>query len=836
LPAIIIASEKEWGNLINYEAKLEASYGLSKHFEVEALPAPNVQTQRDLIASVFQSREVSRLEYKFSADRIDANAKNLSDAEAMDRLIYYIITRVEALSRDQGRNHLMSLADVIHKMKRILLQDEKSRQRKVVDRIFVEQVLSRVFSMPLTIDTLPEKDPLVILNSPEILMQLQTKGDYPGPFPLTRQVVDVILGQTRKSTTRPIPATIILYGESGTGKTGMFMALVKVLGLQLYDFNFPEGDERNNSAQAFIMPISKLTDAENPPPGLINVDEALRHYEHFLTRPFGYRGFTLLDDAHGANEKVRAKVFARVRSLLDEGVVKATSPFDDISEEFSARNMTMFMTFNPTDNQKKIDEFKSGSSWDKATPEEVAIASLAGDGVPADKSFFKRWTLIRNLSEFPIEAKGPGLIEQLANNGRDTISQGQLVLVSPNFIGQLVDAFKSVDARTFFSGASNGILTRVQAGSQTAMGALKIIVPVTTKEEAKEKDIKNNEVSGEQAIGTYVQKKSAVLPVSTSSEGRLRFLELIVDNFRLQVIEGLVRGLQRSQHFAGDSTRQLALLSWVEQAILDHLKSHQAIPLNALQIDAKKFDAGTDLEVTKLTDLIANLSPKEQYFPKIFDDGLNTNLIRSLTDHTFRPEGGKTRSQVNSEYSLKVRDSLSDFLKDLMRVEDMSRLPNASDWVKGLDGNSDPKARINLSQKLGDYLTNYMVAMQDRQLLESSQRQSLKPMGSYESMRMFLLVLDRAIAQLPWSQVVQFFVQNLEESMRDMVLGSRGELQKYIFDRNSLLRPATSEMTMQMLLTSEGRQALEAEKDVLVDKDKGFMSDCERMLIVKERR
>ncbi len=114
------------------------------------------------------------------------------------------------------------------------------------------------------------------------------------------------------------------------------------------------------------------------------------------------------------------------------------------------------MTLNPTDDVDKLKRYRKHND-----DIEVVLASLSGKDVPIDRSFLERWSLILNLSQFPLEAKAPKLRDSVREASRDTFNnQNQLVLVAPSAISDLCTHFE-LDNASFLSRATPGLIGKV---------------------------------------------------------------------------------------------------------------------------------------------------------------------------------------------------------------------------------------------------------------------------------------------------------------------------------------------------------------------------------------
>ncbi len=847
---LILASEKEWEALSKDVEKTEGAFGLLEHFEIERLSPPSREDQIRMFNEVTFGRAFRTLDYVFDAEKIAHDNEKLSAEEKKVRVISYLVTQVDTLAKEQKVNPLMAFSDVLVSFRNMLHYDDGIRRRGIIDYKTVQLVLAKVFKMPFKLQLLEETDPLKILSRGDILSLIQNIGGYPGDFSLTKQVVETILGQTRQETSKSMPASIVSFGETSTGKTQLFLSLVKTMDVmsngnfKLYNLNIDPLDEHNLHAKAFILPCMKLTDSDSSG-GLINVDMALSHLEHFLSSHNGYRGWILVDDLHYCAPSVRAKVISRLRSLFDteDERVHVKSSFDPSAEmvSFPVRNLVHFLNFNPTIDQDKIRKYVGDIKYSSADPKKLAVASLADEGVQIDLSYFNRYSLFLNMDTFPASAKGPGLINKITSQLRDFYGDGHFVAISPTLIEKIVKQFENVDARNFISGAINGIALHVQDRIRNAKGSFYIVVPAGNcyGQDCEYHKPDKSDLKSEAPIIDFIGKHSVVLAVDEKVEGQLHFLNLIVDSFREQVIEGAVQAVRSSNEFSGTENLRIYIKSYFEQAALDHITEKSSLPLSAIPMDPAKFGMTSALEMMSFDQTVRDISGSdEKYFPEIFAHRVQrgSSLFSKFVDHEVRGGIQDSRAMVNTDYVERVRMVLLEYLEAKLKIDSIDSLPDVSTWLNMLQEETNGEEESNpslvtpltIGRKLSTLLNQYMVDINRRELVEKRSRDEFVKMSEYDAFRMFMFVMDKAIAKLPWQPSMQFLLKNIDVATKSMDLGGMSGVQEYLFSRDSLIRPTTGDHLKQVLLNSKDRADLD--QDVVKRINERFGNECDRML------
>lgn len=836
---LLLGTKQEWETLQGAVASLEGRIGLAERFQVDEVSAPDLKTRIQLLTNVLNRPEISGIGYRFDAAQISRDGETLTSERARDQVLGYMAARCDLLATQGNQDRFSAFVRFLNLFAAALVNDPTVRKSRVLNRVFAENLLSQVFSMPLNLATLPEDDPLVILSQPDVALRLQQAG-YAGPFALKTQVINAVLGQTRRDTEHPIPASVLIFGETRTGKTYLFRCLVNMLGLKMYDFNAPP--QSNQDAQAIIISVGTIVpdEATSKSPNALTVSEAKLHLNYFLSLPKGNRGFILFDDVHAASDEVRGELLTAIRALFESpnGIFMAMSP-QRTAVERSIRNLTIFMTLNPPSDYTKIERFKADKGK-PAHPLDIVLASLSGEKVQVERSFLMRWSLILNLSEFPAEAKGPKLTEAVVSGSQDAFNnQGRFILISREAIGKVVDQFSSQDAGTFLSTAPRALFSQVDAVAEPMAGGIFVVVPGQRLGSYGPRPSWRIEgpMSGS-GLEHYVASNIQALPVQSSLDGKLQLLHLMVDTFRTGLYEAFTEALNANPQFALQMAQQKHLLAPALSAIERHLSERPSVPLVALPIDSFDFGAQSSAAQADFRNLLGDEAEAKTFFPIRFEGRVGSvDLLSQLTSSASSAVNGeRMRAHVLAEISDRLhRETLSPRLARILHVDSLDGFPDPEEWSRQLKVD-DFAANLNEESglKLARILVNFLQELFDNGLLEQVQMEQFERITTYDAVRLFLITLDKAITRLPWTKALFFSIGFLELATKDMVIGQSPGVQHYLFQSKTaaLLRPVTQDALRQMLVGSPAFDMFG--RDLEGKLAERFKNRCERMLLQGE--
>lgn len=838
---LLVGTEEEWESL-QRDLGQENRIGLADRFKVERLDPPSEETRKKLLRRVLDRPEIASIRYSFDASGVVQQDKlaEISSDEQLDKLLAFAVSRCQGLASQNGKEPISSFLDFVAVFGKSLIEDETIRRRRTLDRAAIERLFSKIFPMPINVTTLPPEDPLRRLQSPNFAFEWQGAG-YESSIELKAKVVKTLLAQTRPDPVRKIPSSVILYGESRSGKTYLFETLCKTLGLKRYDYSRP----KDPNAQALVINVGKLRpdpegkekkgnnddrDDDRLPPASesMTVSEAVRHLHNFLKLPNGYRGHILFDDVHQAPEKVRSQIITLLRTLFesDRGLYRIPNA-DGSVEEVQVRNLSLYMTLNPTDDQERRRKFVTPQSGELGE----VLAALGGHEVNEVRSFLERWMLVLNISRFPAEAKAPKLRDSLRQAARDVFNnQGKLVLVAPSAVQLAAQRFAN-DNANFLSRATPALIA--QGLSLEGDVPLSVVVPNARGVASMQPrpQLFYPEVSGR--IGTdvepFLDENTVAVPVHGRFDGQVELLRILVGTLRTQVFEAFVRSIGEDPRYAAEADQRRLLLGPTLNAVVAHVTERGFLPMEHLRLDPAEFNVKTEIERDRFRRAIhAEPDMAVSFFPIRFGDELPTlgfleELTRGVGDRQ------RNRADVLSEATEKLRGSLDRYLRMLLGIDPNADLPAPDKWLLGLKKREPEADERRIAHEFGDHFLALYEALFDTTLTEGLDASRFHSLSAYDAARMFLLAVDKAITKLPWGQVLRLVTSGLDMA-RDMSYGQRPGVQHFLFESQlSLLRPTTPERLLHRATNSQSYRDWSDERRNR--QQKTFENRCSAMLV-----
>ena len=829
--SLFVGSKQEWESILK-DLSVENILDLGKQFEIVELTAPSAEIRKKLLLQTVQRQEIQSLGYRFDAFAI--NRMNNSQEDARDKLMDYMVSRAAALAKQQKQEVTSAYIKVLTEFSKALIEDQTLRSSKVIDLHFVERLISKSFAIPLNLKILPPNDPLKRLaDVNKAAIDLQNAG-YKGRLELKFEFLKAILSQTRNDPARQIPSSIVIFGETRSGKTFFYDTLIKMLGLQLYDFDKPMEQE----AQAFKINAATITeDKSSDSSETHSVDEVIANLQNFLALPNGYRGFILIDDLHKAGPKVLQKLLPYLQSLMEakDGVVrvKTIGVFREV-REISVRNLTLFVTMNPTSDQDKLKKIGP-----ERTPVDIAVATLSSKEYEVEKSLFSRFGAFIPLNKFPVEAKGPKLLETIRDSARSDFSiQGRLTLVSPAAVNSVVMKFPDLNASEFLSEATSQLLTVQGQEVDSKGGQVYVVVPAAAagirpaRAQSPDGGFEHDQPADSgSAIEKFVRQEIVAVPVDQRVGGQFQLLHMMVDTFRTNLYSALVGAATEDMRIAGTPENRENILAPFLHGVMGTMGWKSFIPLNALRLDPYDFKARTPTQLEEFRRVMDAMGGHERFLPiKFADEFGSEDLVGKITDHMNTSQRERNRADVLLAVSEKAHELEFAYLQEMLRVKSLLSLPDPKAWLLDLKEQEVEAANVVVGKKLSELFLNYMQEMYSRGLVENREADKFKEMTTLDLVRLFLLAVDRGITKLPWGPAVQFMTKGLTLAASDMEVGQRPGVQFYLFDsETSLARPVTHERLFQMAYSSEAyRQWPEEMKTRLNSR---FISDCQKFLV-----
>jgi hypothetical protein len=575
----------------------------------------------------------------------------------------------------------------------------------------------------------------------------------------------------------------------------------------------------------------------------MTIDECLKHINNFLSLPNGYRGHILFDDMHKGGKEVVNLLMKFLSSLFEseKGLIRVerinSSAKGDI--EIPVRNIHPWMTLNPTQDQQKLERYSKGKDRSDL---DIVVATLSSDDYPVERSFLSRWGLVLNVSKFPLDAKAPALSDSLRTNARSEFNvSSRLVLVSPKAVNQVVAQFPDSNAREFLSAATSQLLQI--PGESKEKESFFIVVP-GNEAMMNSTSMSRNRFGGWEASGRdnakiedYIRNSIVSVPVANRIQGKLHLLSLMIDSYRTSVYESFVETISQHEQYAGSRDRNLGVLAPMLQAVTSNFTARSNLQLKSIKnLDHEDFiESGTGmfdflgkkLQQAEFYNGINSESEAESSaFIAPFRSSLEAvDMWKAYTDDRTDYFMDRTRATVIREMTAKVNEVLAAYLNIMLRVDSVYKLPTSHEWLDKLDS-SEPKDELfQLGGQLADLYLEFWSGMYDPKLVENRTSASFRRPEIYDIARLFTLILDQAITQMPWGNVTKFMLKGLSLTTADIEVAQRLGVQHYLFiSKNSLLRPATHELILQMTTGSQCYKQFGDDKRK--ENERSFRSNC----------
>ncbi len=814
---VVLATPEELIQL-DQDARSEIDFGMLNAFHIKEIRSPDQDSMALSIEKIFESQEIKTLDYKFSGKEIRPRSP-LQENENLSVIVDYAISRFNALVEQKRQSLFESFMRFRAAFAAAVVSDRQVRQSRVINKFFVERVLNQVFDIPLNLETLPPDDPIRLLSRSDAVIKLQEAG-YSGPFDLKTKVIRTVLSQTLADAGKPIPSSTILFGETGAGKTFMFVSLIKMLGLQLYDWS---GQADNSNASAIILNVGKIVEGTGDGSNL-TVSKAIQHLNYFMSQNNGYRGWILIDDVHAASDKVKGEILTWLRGTFEAPGGMYTTP-QGIRRP--VRNLNIFMTLNPTADQEQIGRFAKNKAL--PTTEELLLATLSTSGFKVEPSFLRRWNSIINLNYMPVGAKGPELIKSLAEASKNLLnSHSKIALVDPTIVRKLVTENEKLDARSFLSASTSSLID--MASRSDTPGSVALIVPTMRVRSSGQLQTYGMDGNPTERIDGWVNDNTRVLSLDSGLDGNLALMQLLVNAFRTPIYEFLISALQEDIRFSGNIHNQKALLAPVLAAIADHLEEHSDLPLSELPLKPSEFRLTTVREREAFDRAIQSVNPWKftPHFPVNFGRTTENSNWKDLYDGNTESSPGVTRRNIIADTISLNHQAVERHLRAVLKVNALDEFPDPFQWLMHLTP-GDQQSLKKVGKDLTNTLWDYFPKMFAETLIDISGSNTNKSLSVYGATRLFLYSIDKAVSQLPWVSTNRFVLHSLDLITQDQVLSQKSGVQSFLFtDRYRLLKPTITDLAFQMIANSPVVDTIPVKtRENLRNR---FKSDCESYL------
>lgn len=795
--SLLIGTESEWKSLIE-DGSLEDKIDLKKHFDVVKLEAPTTETREKFVMEFLTRREIQSLNYKIDlASFLGKHGDHsLSDLEAKQVVAKYFVNRADQLSHDNKESDLVGFIKSLNTLISEIQKNTVIRNSRTIDRSTVEQILAKVFPVVLNLDILPDNDPIKRLSHKDAAWQWQQSG-YGGALSFKQDIIKVILSQLVPDSVRSASSSIVVVGDSGSGKTAITRSLF-VNYLNLKEYKVTATPEENEGAWYFHVSCNSIRENNASAaeiPGSIPLDAAMNHIEKFFASANGHRGFIVLDDLHLAPPKVRDILISKMRYILENPTMPVAG-----GETIPTRNITQIVTLNYA-NQHLLQKISPSNFYNPTVLQRI-LASLSHNDKIYDDSLLKRVGKVVVLDSHPQDAKSPQLRAALVEATKSTFNNSKVLnFVSSDAITDIAKQFPKADARTFTSTAVANLVQLNQS-----RGSLVIVTPkLTISSVAQQSRAENPPLGGDNTVPVrveqdvpkeiekFIQTNVEIIPIEKTQRGHIEFLKYMADSVRKYTFESLLKALNEDPRFAGSLLGQQAVGAPSAKALFDHLESIPYFPMKEVNVDPAKLNAKSANEKNQFRRIWSAILLKQSQQDlqiKVANPPLANIFNEFTTSHT-PVTGNRSRQHVLKESMSRIMPLVSKVTASLMRVNDVYQLPAPNDWLANLNRNE-----VNLVQLAGTELANelakYIQEMAEANLIENQRESAGKTdykITQYDTIRLYAMVIDKAIASLPWEAITVFMIHNLDYATKNLAQGHNPYLQHFLFEtKQSVLK------------------------------------------------
>lgn len=788
---ILIGTEEQWERLQGALVPEDKIYRLKDHYKVDRLESPDNSIKFDRVNALFSQPEIQALGYEFVV------LNGAAQTNSRDQLIQHFINKVETIAYDLNMNPTTAFVKAFVTLRSSLTEDTAMRRNRRIDENVMGRLFTKVFPMPLNLDILDENDPLRITHNIRSAVRSFEDFGYKGSSDLKASFLNVFNTQTRPAdTSRPIPASFLLFGGTGSGKTALVKAFFKVINLKEY----VRGHASNEEADYIFVDVGQLTEKESTDPKKVSVEELIADIYDLLSQPKGARAHLVFDDFHKATTvTVRRRLHQFIMSLFEAkgGMVTVRSKKGDRVREIPVQNLSIYMTLNPANEDRRRKYIDNGKTYrpDELLKKEV-LAALSDKDMDLEDSTVARWAYIIPMDNFPRDAKVPELAAKIREDAR--VSPNHFVMVEPLVIDSLVDVFEGADARAFLVPAT-AALTHVPANAAPAR--LYLVTARTASEGGRQsiKDSLGSIAMGRISLDDFkkaVMAQTQIDPILPNDMRSLAsFMRLLIREFRLQLGNGLVLQANQTESLSISAVGQSnTVRDNFIIGLTDHLVTHISIPQRETVIHPEEMDFLTHEKISELVEILMSGSkPDLPYFPFKANYRVSSqpvNLGDFLDNRLATISSQPTRARMIAEYTQRVENELWAYLHLFLRLpqsEDISRISRFDNqrlekWFRDLPAVApEEEAKLvylRLIQIFEDFL--YEFSSEDK----SGTGQSLGDVTTYDSARLFGFILDRAVVELSWPKAAKFLIDIIETS-KDHSYGSSRNFREYIGKHNN---------------------------------------------------
>jgi hypothetical protein len=454
---------------------------------------------------------------------------------------------------------------------------------------------------------------------------------------------------------------------------------------------------------------------------------------------------------------------------------------------------------NQTSDRTRIGKYSK--NVDNASDEDLTLATIAdsASGFDVERSSLARFGSIINLSHFPPEAKGPKLTLSLRAQSRDLLeNDSRFVAVTPDAVNMFVRQFPEMNARTFISAASKSLIFP----ARNLPGSVFVVVPKRSEDRSRTRsegvDPSRYAPTGtesSQTVEQYAEENLLFLPIRQSRDvrARLELLKYIATNIRLTLYRTVLLAMYNDPRFSRGAEQMRFWLAPMAQAIYDHLEQVPHMSLAQMDLDSRSLGIQRADERAILRHEISVSSQGIQIeLPAVTQGFVDPETAAFLGIRT-PPDQTRGRADVMRDAITDLREQSRQLTHALFQTNNFDIVQrDVAHWLRSLS--ATPESVVG---RFGSGFTNTMVRFVRE--IKSSGASNDVAVSEYDAMRLYLVAIDRSLAQLPWAQILDICEKLLAATTQNIALAQTTAVQEFLFTGNQSPLVAQDVGTLRMV-------------------------------------